>query len=211
MTAPYLGGFRILSAGWLSPQAIAVRIETSYSDSYCYQLYAGRTLIGVTKSPVGRVIVGQLEPSLWPQHLTVLAVNPANKLTDYGSYLPLRPYNRVRIRFSTASWPSDSRMIEVSAGTAVGGAVDTTNIVARIPFTSDGDFEVFTDPMPGSGQWNFEVAGRDNRPNDGNRGTALALSAEVLAHPPDVVLQDDNSRFAVTVTGGVATVTFENP
>jgi hypothetical protein len=211
MTAPYMGGFQITSVGWLSAGAIAVRFSTSYGSDYCYQLYAGRTLIGTTKSGGARDVVGQLEPSTWPQHLTVLAVSPSNKWTDYGASLPLRPYNRVRLRFKTASWPADSRMIEVSAGTVVGGAVDTDNVVARIPFDTDGDFEIFSPPMPGTGQWNFQIAGRDNRPNDGNRGTALAVSANVLAHPPDVVLQDDDSRFSVVVAGGEATVTLENP
>lgn len=211
MTAPYMGGFSIDSIGWLSAQAIAVRITSTYGTSYCYQLYAGRTLIGVTKSASGRVIVGQLEPSDWPQHLTVLAVDPANKLTDYGQYLPPRPYNRVRFTFSTASWPADARMIELSTGTAVGGAVDTANILERIPFSSDGIFEIYSPPMPGSGQWNFEVAGRDNRPNEGNRGTALAVSKTVLAHPPDVVLQEDGTRFTVAIAAGEATITFENP
>lgn len=207
---PYLGGFRITSVAWLSSHAIVVAFSSSYG-SYIYQLYAGRSLIGVSRSPEARSVVGDLEPSDWPQHLTVLAVDPGNALTDYGPQLPLRPYNKVRFTFSTSAWPADAKAIELSAGTVVGGAVDPDNVVERIFFDTDGDFEIFSPPMPGSGQWNFEIAGRDNRPSDGNRGTALAVSAEVLAHPPDVVLQDDDTRFSVAVAAGEATITFENP
>lgn len=210
MTAPYMGGFKITGAGWLSSHAIVVLISTSYSNLYAYQLYAGRTLIG-TAAPGDRRIVGQLKPSAWPQHLTVLAVLPANRIIDYGRSLPLRPYNKARFTFNTASWPSDSKLIELTAGTAVGGVVDLANIVARVPFDTDGEFEIFSPPMPGSGTWNFEIAGRDYRPPEGNRGTALAVAANLLAHPPDVVPQADNSRFSVSVASGTAAVTFENP
>lgn len=209
--APYMGGFKITRVAWLGSQSISVVFTSTYGSSYVYQLYAGRTLIGVTSSATDRTVVGDLEPSLWPQHLTLLAVSPANRLVDYGLSLPLRPYNRVRFSFSTSSWPSDSKCIELSAGTAVGGAVDVSNVVERIFFDTDRDFEILSPPMPGSGQWNFEIAGRDNRPPSGNRGTALAVNANVLAHPPDVVPNDDNTRLAVSVAGGEATVTFTNP
>lgn len=211
MTAPYLGGFRIVACGWISAHALAVQIESSYGDSYLYQLYAGRTLVGVSAHPSQRVIVGSVDPSDWPEHITVLAIEPAQRFTDYGADLPLRPYNRVRLRFSTASWPTDSKSIELAAGTEVDGAVDPDNILVRTAYDGDHDYEIFSPPMPGSGQWNFEIAGRDNRPDEGNRGTALAVSKTVLAHPPDVVLQDDNSRFSVAIAAGTATITFENP
>lgn len=211
MTAPYLGGFKIKAIGWLGPQSVIVVFSSSYGSSYLYQLYAGRTLIGVTRGTGDRSIIGSLSPSEWPQHLTLLAVAPENRLTDYGASLPLRPYNKVKLTFSTSSWPSDAKLIELSAGTAVGGAVDTTNVLKRVFYETDGTFTIYSTPMPGTGQWNFEIAGRDDKPPDGNRGTALAVSADVIAHPPDVVLQDDNTRFSVSIASGTATVTFENP
>lgn len=211
MTAPYMGGFKIKAVGWVGPQAILVVFSSSYGTAYLYQLYAGRTLIGTTRGAGDRSVIGTLAPSVWPQHLTLLAVSPATKLTDYGPSLPLRPYNKVKFQFSTSSWPADSKLIELSAGTVVGGAVDTTNVLERIFYETDGTFAIYSPPMPGTGQWNFELAGRDNKPPDGNRGTALAVSADVLAHPPDVVLQDDDTRFSVSIASGTATVTFENP
>ena len=211
MAAPYLGGFRITALGWLSGQSLAVAFSSTWGSRYQYQLYAGRSLIGTTKNTQQRIVVGELIPSEWPQHITLLAVLPGLSLVDYGRELPRRPYNKARITFSTAAWPDDAKLIELSAGSVPGGAVDPENVVERIFFDTDGDFEIFSPPMPGSGQWNFEVAGRDNRLNEGNRGTALAVSAQLLAHPPDVVLQSDNTRFAVAVAGGQATVTFENP
>lgn len=206
-----MGGFRIKAIGWMGPQAILVIFSTTYESKYLYQLYAGRTLIGVTRSVDDRKVIGTLSPSAWPQHLTLLAINPSDPFADYGQYLPLRPYNRVKLQFSTSSWPADSKLIELSAGTTVGGAVDTENVLKRIFYEADGTFTIYSSPMPGSGQWNFEIAGRDSRPPDGNRGTALAVSANVLAHPPDVVLQSDNTRFSVSVDSGTATITFENP
>lgn len=211
MTAPYLGGFSITAVGWLSSHAIIVVFASSYGRSYNYQLYAGRTLIGTTTSPGERKIVGSLKPSVWPQPLTLMAVAPAQRTTDYGASLPLRPYNKAKFVFSTSSWPDDAEFIELTGGTEPGGAVDTDTILERIPFDTDGEFEIFSPPMPGSGTWNFELAGRDNRPPEGNRGTALALQADLLAHPPDVQLNSDDSRLSVAVSGGTATVTFTNP
>jgi hypothetical protein len=209
--APYLGGFAVTDIEWSSIRSIAVRLSTTYGSSYCYQLYAGRSLIGWTERATDRAIIGQLTPTTWPQHLQVLAVDPLSRETDYGSYLPQRPYNRAKLSFSTSSWPTDAKLIEVTAGTEVAGAVDSSNIVASILFTADGEFSILSPVMPGSGVWNFEVQGRDDRLPAGNVGDALELSATLLSHPPDVVQQFDDSRFSVAVASGVATVTYELP
>lgn len=211
MTAPYLGGTRITGAEWLSAAALAVRFTSTYGSTYLYQLYAGRSLAGTTASPTARQVVGQIAPSQWPQHLTLLAVEPSQRLTDYGALLPRRPYNKARLRFQTSGWPSDARSIDVLAGTTPGGAVDADNRIARVPFDTNRQYAILTPPMPGSGQWNFEVIGRDDTLPEGNAGTALALSAQLLAHPPDVALASDGSRFGVSIENQQATVTFAYP
>lgn len=203
----FLGGLRILDATYLSPLALQVTFESVYTDKL-YQLYAGRLRIGATGDLSERAVVGQLQPSLYPQHITIVAVDPADRLTDLGDDLPKRPYNRVRLRFTTSGSASDTKFFDVTGSTEPGGAVDSGNLIDRIPFDIDRQYEVLTPPLPGSGEWDFEVFGRDDKPADGNAGTALALSADVLAYPPDVALGDDGTRFRVEVSGGLATVTF---
>lgn len=207
MAAPYMGGFRIVRAEWTGSRSITVRLRSTYGAIYHYQLYAGRTLIGVTEDTAQRVLAGTLQPSLYPQHLTVLAVSPANRLTDYGDFLPLRPYNRIRITFTTADW-TDAAFIDVTAGTAAGEAVDDANRLLRVPFDTNRQYQLLTPPMPGSGTWQLEVTGVDDTAGDGNAGTPLAASQAVLAHPPDIGFRSDGSRLGVSIAGGTATITF---
>lgn len=206
---PYLGGMRITSAEWLGTTALAVRFTSSWGRDYYYQLYAGRSLIGVTSSPLERQVVGQLQPTLWPQWIQLLAVDPAERDTDYGSDLPPRPYNKARVSFTASGWPADAKVIEVTAGTEPGGAVDPDNVVARELFDTNRVYRMVTEPLPGTGEFSLSVVGRDNRLSGGNVGTATPLTVNVLSQPPDVALDADDRRFSVEISGGVATVTFE--
>lgn len=212
MAAPYLGGLRITGAEWLSATSISVSFSTTWGAAYFYQLYAGRTLIGATSSRTQRRIVGQLVPTEWPQFLQVLAVDPSRRSFDYGSYLPPRPYNRVRVSFTASSWPADSKVISVAAGLTPDGDVDPSNIVGRALFDKNRVYSVLTEPLGGSGTWNLEVFGRDNRLADGNTGESLAMAAEVIATPPDVTLDPSTfRRFSVDISSGVAGVSFTIP
>ena len=205
---PYLGGFSWTGCEWISAHAIRVSFSTTWGTSYLYQLYAGRRLIGVSASPSARQVVGQLLPSRSPQVLTLLAVDPEDATTDFGSLLPPNAYNCVALRFTAAGMPSDMRFLEVTAGTSAGGAVSSTNVLALIPFDIDRAYEFTTDPLDGTGTWNFEIAGRDDKPNGGNKGTALAISAAILSIPPDVELRSDGSRFVLSVAAQTLTVSF---
>lgn len=207
MTEPYLGGLRITGVRWSGKTTIAVRFSSSYGNAYQYQLYAGRRMIGCTSITSERVISGTLTPSDSPQHLTVLAVEPTRANTDYGSRLPMRPYNVVRIGFTTSGW-TDAEKIEVSSGAGAGDAVDASNVIATRLFDTNRRYTVDTPPLAETGQWNFEVAGRDGTEPNGNRGTALALSANVVVYPPDVTLNANGSRFSVSIDSQVATVTY---
>lgn len=208
MAGPFLGGFRITGGLWISTAAVMVQFESTYDDLFDYQLYAGRSLIGVTDNPADRQVVGQLLPSDWPQHLTLLAVEPGERLTEYGSLLPRRPYNKARLPFSVSGWPDDAKYLDLVAGTAPGGAVDADNRLERLLFAGDRDYVLYSPPMPGSGTWNFQVLGRDDKRPEGNAGEGVALQADLLAHPPDVPIDADGLRFTVTIENQVATVAF---
>lgn len=208
---PYLGGFLVTDCAWLSATAISVSFTTTYGTDYQYQLYAGRQLIGATVATSERTLVGQLQPSTYPQCLTILAVEPTERLTDYGDRLPPRPYNRVKLRWATLGMPSDMKWIEITSGTVAGGAVSLSNVLALVPFDQNRFYEYLTPPVSGTGTWNFEVAHRDMRPPDGNRGTASAISAAVIAIPPDVESDGFGNRLAVAIASQNATVTYTLP
>lgn len=209
MAAPYLGGHVITSVAWEGPFALRVRFTTTYGTTYCYQVYAGRQLIGWTESVSDLSVMCNYMASDWPEHITLLAVDPAQRSTDYGSYLPDRPYNAVKLGWTTSGWASDSRFIEITSGTTPGGAVDTSNVLANVLFDADRAYTFITDPLEGSGVWNFQIAGRDLTAPDGNRGTAAATSATIFAHPPDVEFaSDDYSRLAVTISGSNIVASF---
>jgi hypothetical protein len=205
---PCLGGITFLTAGWLSPGALQITFDTIYDDGPIYQLYAGRSLAGSSSRPDARTITAQVLGSHWPQHLTILAVDPLQARTDYGPQLPDRPYNRVKLRWTTTDWEPTAKFADITAGNIPGGSVDDTNLLIRAIFVQDGENEYLTDPLPGSGTWNFEIAGRDETLPDGNRGTPLPLAADINAYPPDVLLNEDGSRLAISTTAGVATIGF---
>ena len=204
---PSLGGLRMLDAVYTSPTAIRVTFETTYDDQL-YQLYAGRMLIGSTGDLDERAITGQLVPSFYPQHLTIVAVDPAERFTDYGDDLPKRPYNRVRLRFTTSGSPSDIKFLDIEAAEEPDGAVVSGNRIGRLLFDTDRQYEFLTDPLPGTGNWAFEVFARDDKPADGNAGASLALDTDVLAYPPDVELAGDGTRFSVAIEAGELVASF---
>eukprot|EP00913_Durusdinium_trenchii_P028459 g26687.t1 len=184
----------------------AVTIETNSGSAAddTLTIAANRPLIWYSDGPIANPLSTDLTPSTWPQPLQMLAVSAANRTTDYGDTLPLRPYNVVRFKFTASSWPSDSKLIELRAGTTPGGAVVDSNVVGKVLYDTDRDYTIDTPPLAGSGTWNFEVVGIDDRPAAGNEGTALAGSKTILAHPPDVQLSS-GSRLSVSAAIGSVT------
>ena len=211
MAAPYLGGMRITKARYVGQTSLLVSFNSSYGSTYVYQLYRGRTLVGVSRNPNGRSVVGRVPASDYPEHLTLLAVSPGKARTDYGSTLPLRPFNKARITFTTAGY-TDCDRIEVSSGTVAGGAVDITNIQETLLFDTNRQYVVTTPPMNGgTGTWNYEVAGRDSTITAGNRGTALAVSLAIVSHPKDVQFDANGFRFTHALASQTLTITFTLP
>lgn len=209
MTAPYLGGIGITQLVGMDTGQLLVEFESVYGGEYLYQFYLGRMLAGVTTSPYARSLMVEDLASVWPEHATLLAVDPAEALTDYGGQLPTRPYNRVKLSIDTTGMESGTRFVEVTGGTEPGGAVDPTNVLEREIFRGPGVFSIITDPLAGSGEWSFEIAGRDATVPDGNRGEALELTANITAHPPDVE-GDEEGRFSYSVAEGVLSLAWSN-
>lgn len=208
MTAPYAGGHTILSAHWVGPRALKVRFSTTYGTTYHHQVYSGRTLAGVTAATGERSVIAQVVPSLSPQPLQLLAVAAGNRTTDYGADLPIRPYNRARLRFSTSGW-TDAKYIDVTRGSVAGGAVSSANLVRRVLFDTNRIYTVVTDPLQESGTWNFEAVGKDVI---GNEGDSLALSTTLLVYPPDIALNSSTgNRLTATVASGTATIGYTRP
>ena len=212
MTAPYLGGIAITDMWPGGANELLVRFSTTYTDGdYHYQIYVGRQLRGVTELLSDRIISATYEQEAVPEEITLLAVDPAEQFTDYGDDLPDRPYARVKLSLTTSGWASDTRFIEVTAGTDPGGAVDLDNVIALVPFVENGAYEIITPPFDECGTWNLEAAGRDGTFPDGNRGTALVTSEALIVYPVDLVTAEFGPRFTADVAGGILTVTFTEP
>lgn len=204
----YLGGTRIVFVSWQGASTIRVDFVSIYSGKL-YQLYAGRTLLGETTTTGEKHILATMTPTLWPEWLQVVAIDPELKGTDLGLQLPPRPYNKARIALDTTGWPDDAKAIEVISGTEPGGAVSTDNVVAhQLVINPDGPYTITTTPIGPSGQWNFEAYGIDDKPTDGNPGEPLELSCDLLTMPRDFDPQDDGTRFAVTADAGVMTLNY---
>lgn len=209
-TTALLGGFAFSgSPRWVGPNELLVPFTSTYGTARFHQLYAGRTLVGVTSNPSDREVRAIVEPSHYGQPLQLVAVEPLERLEDVGSFLPPRPYNKAKLEWDAENY-SDCEAFEVTAGTEPGGAVDATNILKRVLFDRNRRYEYVTPPLDGSGTWNFEVTPYDTAELDGNAGTALAIQVTgVLAHPPDVAFQSDGSRLAGEIAGGVITIDFD--
>ncbi len=206
----HLGGLKITNLEWIGPTSLLVGFSSTYGTTKHYQLYAGRTLIGTSETTGGRTLIAQLQPNLHPQKLTLMAVGPGYRTTDYGDDLPPGPYNRFKLAITTSSWPTDSKFIDITAGTTAGGAVDSSNRIGRILYDKDRQYIFETDSYA-TGTWNFEATGVDNRKAAGNTGTAIAFSGVSLAQPSDVALNSDGTRFTASISGGTLSVSFDSP
>lgn len=206
----YLGGMSITSIRWLAfGQSILVAFSSTYTDR-SYQLFAGRTLIGIAP-PGATKIIGQLSPSHYPQVIQLLAISASEALTDFGPTLPPRPYNKASFSIDTSGLEADAATIEITAGTEPEGAVSATNVLATLPHEGQDAHEFVSEPLGPSGEWNFEAIPYDSRPTGGNEGDALEIAVEILSHPPDVVIDSNGDRFTVALSSGSLTVTATLP
>lgn len=208
--AALLGGFAISDVRPISGGGYRLTFTTTYTGRH-HQVYVGRTLAGYTEDTAETAITFFLQPSKWPQWVQLVSVLAAEQTTNFGSQLPQRPYNVARLGWTSSGW-TDARWIRVTAGRTPGGAADSTNVLENVLFDQNRTYSYSTKPLPGSGDWNFKVSGVDNRPDGGNVGTALELTAEdVVSTPPDLLLYPNGSRLQQVTADGITTLSFQYP
>lgn len=205
----YLGGHQILRAGWAGPSAVYVDFATTHTTGFLWQLYANRSLIGVTEGFADRRIIGQLVPSAIGAPLTLVRVPAGNVYISYGADLPKRPWNRFAITWDAASYPADAHHFDITGSSEAGGDIDPENVLARIPFTGDGSYRFDVPALEAGGTWKFGVTPRDNAVPLGNAGTTTEITVVANVPPPDVETDEDGNRFTLTADGGVVTAAFE--
>lgn len=204
----FLGGHTITKAGWAGPRAVYVEFVSQYTSGWVWQLYAGRKRIGSTLVPADRRVVGQLIVDDAPAPLTVVRVDIANRLTDYGPQLPEMPWHRFLLQWSAASYPADTDRFIITASSAPGEAADANNVLAEPQFIGDGDYQLVLPPLPQSGAWTYRITPVDNALPDGNTGTPEDVTVTAEVPPADLAMQSDGNRFTAAVSGGVLTVSF---
>lgn len=202
----YLGGFDITNIRWGGTHAIIVTVSTDYTDRY-FQLYAGRRLIGITNAPAERDVIGQLARAHCPHPLTVVMVSGEDRLTDFGAQLPKRPFNQFHVSWTAETYPADATWFEITACTEADGAIDPTNVITRIAYIGDGDYEFTLPPINAPGTWSYRITPRDDAVTEGNATEYTDISADALPYPPDVATVD-GQRLTATIDAGVLTVTF---
>lgn len=205
----YLGGMTIVKAGWLGQRSVFVEFVSQYTTGWLWQLYANRTLIGRTSSPRERRVVGQLVDADVPAPLTLIRVDTANALTNYGASLPNVPWNRFALEWSASAYPSDAHHFEVTGSSEAGGAVDTTNVLANVPFAGNGPYRFVLPPITAPGDWSFAITPRDDAMPAGNAGTVEEVTITAAVPPPDLAFDADGNRFTLSAEAGVVTAAFE--
>jgi hypothetical protein len=200
----FLGGFRITKVGWLGTQSVYCDFVSEFTSGWVFQLYANRKLIGSTREPRTRRVVGQLYANNSPSPLTMLRVPPDQFDTDYGQQIPRQPWNRFALNWST-SGSSGIDHFDIVSGVNPGDPIDLENVLAKVPFTVDGDYSFEPDPVI-AGTWNYGVVPRDASLPAGTAGTPLTSSVTVVLPPDDVTPAADGNRFSVAAVTGTVTV-----
>lgn len=207
----YLGGQTIVAAGWVGPRAVYVDFVSEYTSGWHWQLYAGRTLIGVTAASTSRQVVGQLVVDDAPAPLTLVRVDAANRTTNYGDLIPRQPWNRYALAWTASSYPADADHFQITGSPAAGEAVSDDNVIARVPFRGDGDYRFALPPLATAGEWDFRITPRDNALPSGNAGTPTDVSITAEIPPADLPLDDGGNRFTLAVEAGDLVAAFSYP
>lgn len=206
MTAQ-MGGLQITDAKWVGQHSLQVSFVTNLVGRF-FQLYAGRRLVGVTATTSTRRVIGQVMPSLIPAPMTLLAVTPDDRQTNFGPKLPPRPWNHYQLNWSTSSYPTDARFFDLTAATAAGGEVDDTNLIARIEYVGDIAYNFDLPELVSGGLWTYRLTPRDDALPRGNAGTPAEVEIAALVYPKDLKLRPDGNRFTASVEEGVLTCSF---
>jgi hypothetical protein len=195
---------KITRVRWIGPAVLQVTFSTPVDG--LHQLYLGRRLKGQTLNESQRVIVAQVRPSHAPQPLQVVRVNGEQIGTDNGSWLPPRAYNVNRVQFSTSSWSGDPHEVDVNRfellrGPTPGaelGEPPVAQVLAEQGITS---YEIESDPVPLTGEYEFAIRGKDQTEGGGNVGALAEFLTALSALPPDF-----QQPFTVALSEGTATI-----
>jgi hypothetical protein len=204
-------GTVITSAVWLGPHAVRVTFASSHTGHH--QIYVGRRLGAVSASTADRSLTVQIDPGATPPPLQVVAVEATELATDFGSSLPNRPYNLHRVHWSAAGIEADTNRFRITGATAID--TDPTEFLGAVQYTASVDDYSFETPaLAASGDWRFGITPYDSTCGDyaddkGNAGTEALATVTAEVYPPDVELQSDRQRFAMSATGGTLTVDFD--
>lgn len=210
MSGPHLGGSMITKTEWLGPNALQVTFRAEGYSTHHFQCYVGKRLAAFTSSPSARSLVVDVPYSKRATPLTMMAVEPAQRGTDYSSHLEWKPWNFYCINWNAPDpLPADIDRYEVVMSTVAGGAYDTSNVIGVVPHETGRTAYSFSLPaIESTGDWQVAVIPRDNTKPSGNAGTAQSSTIAAVVYPLDLALDSEGRRFTVTVSGGTATALF---
>lgn len=173
----YLHRIAITSTEWVANGSLRVVFASNHSK--IHQVYAGRQLVGVTRTTTERECVCDVDQYARPQWMTVVAVD--DELADYGGDLPNRAYNVPVIQIPAQTGVD---RIVASIGSQTEEVVGLT--VAR---------EVVMPPQP-TGDLTVTITPYDDRPAGGNAGTPVEVDLRSESMPPDIYYESE--RFTAT-------------
>lgn len=204
-------GTVITSAVKLGPHAIEITFSSGWTGHH--QLYIGRRLANVTVAKADRKLTAQIDPGDTPAPIQVIAVEDSETATEFGSSLPTRPYNLHRLNWSAAGIEADTDRFRITGATAID--TDPTEFLAAVQYTVGVNLYQYETPaLAASGAWRFGITPYDSTCGDysdakGNAGTEALATVTAEVYPPDLELQSDRQRFALSATGGTLTVDFD--
>lgn len=209
MTLPtLLAGATILTADAVGRNRVAVTFRTSYADRL-WQLYVGRRWIGTTNSTTDRRVSGVVIPSIWPEPISLVGVDPINRITDFGQALHDKPYNRRRLSFSVAS-TTDFDRVDVTRSIDAGEDVDEAEVVASIKIIPTSTRYVMDLPqLTRRGEWEHHLWSVDSKPTSGNRTHFATTTIPAAVYPRDFI---GEQRFEVaSIASRVVSLRVEYP
>ena len=198
----------ITSSVWLASQALQVQFASAHADRF-HQLYLGRTLIGVTSTPVQRIVSGHVVPTASPSPLQVVSVTADDLTTDFGEQLPERPYNRFRLEWDAAGLDADTERFGVWVPTAFAASPDKLHLC--VESHGDGHYAADVPAVDQSGDWTYAVQPIDDAAGDdpiaeGNYGQATEITVRAKVYPPNLVSNPDRTQFTQTAQNGTLTI-----
>lgn len=205
-----MGGLQLTAMQWTGPHTLEVKFVTNLVDRF-FQLYAGRRLVGVTESMTARRVRGQVMPTRISAPMTVLAVTPPDRLTDFGPLLPPRPWNRYLLDWNAEDFPADSRFFDLTSSPAADQEIDDSRVLARIEYVGDVSYSFDLPELTSGGLWKYRLTPRDNALPLGNAGTVATVEIAALVYPVDLLRNAAGERFTAEVEAGVVNLSFVYP